>query len=570
MFYEDENRETENFNNENNRQTYYSNSLNIETVEIFLNKINLSEEKSTIPTLSIKKIKMLDGLNFFKIFDNEIIQFDVMPEENSLLLIETENTDSVIGCGIIEKNQEDDYTLDIYGLKINGRSNFIGKNKSAVLALEKSSVLLWNADKINAVKFMNNMQINFNAHIFKPVNSGIIQTIQDEYQCSLAAGTYQTLNLTEGEKNISITLDEGIYAALVDSSGKILELLLNQKNQTAEYIFINNAKRLILINPADSIKKAAVNLKALEKAGYEISNTNTDAFEILVYKNSEYRLRFFNKNLRERLFLKGTFSSVEYIDYHGNYFTEPPFSFERTGVISAKVSPGFFKIWTDDNENNLRRYNTFSSAPEQINLSKKNYYINSSSKSVRLYIPAQSDNKIFMISLETPVTCVYLNDSTIYWINEFDAGKKILFPVIKSGLNVIEFSALGGNCSIGKIDISNAEMEYISDTFSKPAFISAGEIKAYYFNVEFDKKIGLGIKSDKDILECLLYDSNLKLIKTGHHQLVDLKKGKYIIEIRCPVSSETPVYFQTVIIGKEIPLNNIPMDYLKKLIGINN
>lgn len=126
----------------------------------------------------------------------------------------------------------------------------------------------------------------------------------------------------------------------------------------------------------------------------------------------------------------------------------------------------------------------------------------------------------------------------------------------------------GGNIENFAIEFQNNIC--IEDTYGATKIILPGGTATYSFDIDEEKYIGLGIKTDRDIVNCSLFNEYFQFLNYGHHQLNKLKKGRYFIEIRCPSESESPVTVTPVIIGRYANNDFIPLDYLKKIIDGND
>lgn len=94
-------------------------------------------------------------------------------------------------------------------------------------------------------------------------------------------------------------------------------------------------------------------------------------------------------------------------------------------------------------------------------------------------------------------------------------------------------------------------------------WLAPGQVRLFRFDTLGQGRIGLGLQSKSELLECALYDTSHQLIGQGCHQYLSLPRGHYLLTIRnAPSQGAVPIAFKPVLLGLSGDQHDIPEEYL--------
>jgi len=97
-------------------------------------------------------------------------------------------------------------------------------------------------------------------------------------------------------------------------------------------------------------------------------------------------------------------------------------------------------------------------------------------------------------------------------------------------------------------------------------YLAPGESSIFSFSIPTERKIGLGIKTQKEVVQAKLYDSDWNLIGEGEQQYLNLEEGLYYFVLHVPISEEA-VSCTPILVGQKAPPDLPPEEVIKKIIG---
>ena len=131
------------------------------------------------------------------------------------------------------------------------------------------------------------------------------------------------------------------------------------------------------------------------------------------------------------------------------------------------------------------------------------------------------------------------------------------------GLSV-DVPLTGGNYTIGIRSVGNMSIENSSLSFSfkkieklteknPPRVVMAsGESKIYRFTLPQKRTIGIGLDTDREVLQASLYTDDLVLIREGQQLFLTLEKGTYFLKLKIPPYQE-PAECVVKLAGQDLP-----------------
>ena len=120
----------------------------------------------------------------------------------------------------------------------------------------------------------------------------------------------------------------------------------------------------------------------------------------------------------------------------------------------------------------------------------------------------------------------------------------------------------------GKINLvySLKTVRTLEEDMRPTVYLTPGESSIFSFSIPTKRKIGLGIKTQKEVVKARLYDSEWNLIGEGEQQYLNLDKGLYYLVLHVPVSEEA-VSCTPILVGQKAPPDLPPEEVINKIIG---
>jgi hypothetical protein len=106
--------------------------------------------------------------------------------------------------------------------------------------------------------------------------------------------------------------------------------------------------------------------------------------------------------------------------------------------------------------------------------------------------------------------------------------------------------------------------EPLADGIGAPRLLGPGDAKLFTLDVRAPGRVGIGLRSDGDVLACALRDGGGRLLATGCQALVQLAPGRYWLEIAAP-DDAAPQQLRPVVLGLSGEAAPIPEEYLRDL-----
>lgn len=94
-------------------------------------------------------------------------------------------------------------------------------------------------------------------------------------------------------------------------------------------------------------------------------------------------------------------------------------------------------------------------------------------------------------------------------------------------------------------------------------WLAPGEVRLFRFDTLNRGRVGLGLQSKSELLDCAVYNDGYQLVGEGCHQYLSLDKGRYLLTVRNPPApGATPLAVKPVLLGLSGEKNDIPEEYL--------
>lgn len=141
-------------------------------------------------------------------------------------------------------------------------------------------------------------------------------------------------------------------------------------------------------------------------------------------------------------------------------------------------------------------------------------------------------------------------------------GLDVDFPLEK-GTYTIGVRGLGSSAIAGsELITSIADVLELSDAEPLDVQFAPGQSRLAKFTLNRTSQIGIGVLTNREVLDVELYDSSLKLLGSGQQQFKKLDSGTYYLRLTVP-AGEKPAECQIKLVGQNPP-SKTPADKIQK------
>lgn len=94
-------------------------------------------------------------------------------------------------------------------------------------------------------------------------------------------------------------------------------------------------------------------------------------------------------------------------------------------------------------------------------------------------------------------------------------------------------------------------------------WLAPSDSRLYRFSTKSKGRVGLGVQSRDEALECAIYDDGWQKLGEGCQQYLLLEKGTYLLSVRLPERNVAPLAFKPVLLGLAGAKAEVPREYLE-------
>jgi hypothetical protein len=95
--------------------------------------------------------------------------------------------------------------------------------------------------------------------------------------------------------------------------------------------------------------------------------------------------------------------------------------------------------------------------------------------------------------------------------------------------------------------------------------LAPGETRLFRFTLPEQKIIGIGLRTQKEVVQARLYDSEWRLLNRGKQQFKTLEKGDYYLWLHVPLDQAATVC-TPILAGQEAPPNQPPESVVRRIV----
>jgi len=502
----------------------------------------------------ISKFRLNEGNNDVSFDCGRPLIIDVPVNNGEINCAVVSSVYNKLGSGILtnENSNNENQLIDINNLRINAGSSDFNINNNFTVLTRTGKLVIWNAEN----NFLEDPGINLKINLIK-INFSKNIILTNNLNCSLPAKNYAVINPENSMNRIQFTIPPK-SAVLSEKNSLISEAYYNFSEQYEIIKFSESNCRYYLINLQDSEIGTYIAAKSSDE-----KIDSKPFFETLTqYSRRKKICSGFDSGDLQFINMTGNYDILSCMDNTGKYVeSDSVTAFFKNVRLSLRLKSGFFKYWFGAKANAENRFGGLDISNDKTIPLTENREIEIKSKTAAFVVKSDK-NEFIKFSSGVPLVfnAVYEEDSKNLCSEIFGEKSGIVFP---KGDNKIYFRGFAEN-TIDKISIEKENIEIIQDTYGTFSIMNPGDIKCFSFKIPSEKIIGVGIESGDETLDCSLINSNFKIINSGYHQINKLESGDYYILISLDKKYEKPVRFRPVLIGRFIPENFEPEEYIKK------
>jgi hypothetical protein len=134
--------------------------------------------------------------------------------------------------------------------------------------------------------------------------------------------------------------------------------------------------------------------------------------------------------------------------------------------------------------------------------------------------------------------------------------------VLSPGRYTVHIRPFGGTAQHGSASWSLRAIEPLQEGVAKESWAAPGEVRFFRFSTASAGKVGLGMQSRSDDLDCALLDSQQRPLGDGCQELLALPQGTFFLTVRAPADG-APQRFRPVLLGLAGAKTVVPREYLE-------
>ena len=138
---------------------------------------------------------------------------------------------------------------------------------------------------------------------------------------------------------------------------------------------------------------------------------------------------------------------------------------------------------------------------------------------------------------------------------------------LKPGKYFLGVRGLAGESAEGaRLTYSFRSIDVLAEKSPPTVSLAPGETRLFRFTLPEQKIIGLGLRTQKEVVQARLYDGEWRLINRGKQQFKTLEKGDYYLWLHVPLNQDATVC-TPILVGQEAPPNRPPESVISRIVG---
>ncbi|MBL9038061.1 MAG: hypothetical protein JNG84_06075 [Archangium sp.] len=168
---------------------------------------------------------------------------------------------------------------------------------------------------------------------------------------------------------------------------------------------------------------------------------------------------------------------------------------------------------------------------------------------------------VVRLSAESGV-CALVKASTLLAVDGLGAGCEVV-RLVTPGTYRVLVRPFANQPMQGSVRWLSESVTKLSEGVAAESWLAPGEVRVFTFDTAGPGKVGLGLQSKREGLECTVYDAAQQLVGTGCQQYLSLAKGRWVLTVRNPPGPKSvAIAVRPVVLGLSGDAAPIPEDYL--------
>ncbi len=137
---------------------------------------------------------------------------------------------------------------------------------------------------------------------------------------------------------------------------------------------------------------------------------------------------------------------------------------------------------------------------------------------------------------------------------------------LQPGKYFLGVRGLAGESTEGaRLTYSFRNIEVLAEKSPPTISLAPGETRLFRFTLPEQKIIGIGLRTQKEVVQARLYDSEWRLLNRGKQQFKTLEKGDYYLWLHVPLDQDATVC-TPILVGQEAPPNQPPESVVRRIV----
>jgi hypothetical protein len=330
-----------------------------------------------------------------------------------------------------------------------------------------------------------------------------------------------------------------------------------------ELILLNTGLKTALyrIEKRDAVSEI---LQTLDPAvGFEHVFTDSGMFVLKISEREkpifvagdQVQSRFFRDDGR---IIEGSTANVPFAKSWLQYPTGP-------GLLEVSYKPGYVRIWQSEPEDAHQNFIGTLTLPA-IEVQSLQTGAGTLENRDQLWTFSVERPTYIIAETEAPGITAILSQNRVLTTSAGSQNKgRQLDYFLQSGDYQLWTRSVKGLAQQGELRLHKV-VPYVLDldATSKTWLIRSGETQVFQFEVTTKSKVGVGVQTESDKLEAMLFDRQFTPIAKGPLIFKDLDAGEYILTVNTSEPNPMPVQYRPVVYGHHGSKRGIPADVMEQ------
>lgn len=442
---------------------------------------------------------------------------------------------------------------------VNTDAMVIGEHGALTVSLnpKKSAARVWSASRSNGPFEARLAQISFNKPELIALPDGWSGAIE-----GIKANLYE---LPKDDKAVRLSLGQALVAVFLKDE-RIASVHWAEGNSFTE-AFESNAERMLLLHTREGDDRFAIEMTPVSGALKIGPITSGRPYEKIMLNSGRLRLKVAPGKSPEddfrALHVRGAAAEPVFMDMTGNVLSGKEMRIGRQGgTLSIEHEQGALLSWLDrpgeEAQDLWMRHDKPDAAPVTLPASV------TLDGSVRSYRINTGKPVMLHVRSATPLATYMERGDKAPEVEVYSAGV-VLDAYLPTGSAELSLRAFSGGNMSGSVNIFATPVIPTGEGLGPEILLAPGGARLFSFKVERQGSVGVGVKTDSDIVGVEILDSLGHVLGTGSAQMLNLKPGAYLMKLKLADNS-APVRVRPALLGLRVPDAGPPDDEIRRYI----